>query len=187
MHPHTRTPPLSCLTVLRKFLGLSSSFFLLHTIIRPSELKMLNQLLSAYKTLFLYVQGLFIVDFTNESQSFLFLVLTNNFLWTECPLNPAILRTHRTVSSETEAENCPLNSAVTFTSLKREFFTDFLIINLSSRLVNFLGRPFLTVFSIRFSSFKRFITYCAIEWDKLTNLVMLQIDLPLPWCKIINF
>ncbi|GBN56799.1 hypothetical protein AVEN_53953-1 [Araneus ventricosus] len=51
MHLHTRTPPPPYLTVPTKFLGLSSSFFLLHTIVRPSEPKMLNLLSSARGTM----------------------------------------------------------------------------------------------------------------------------------------
>ncbi|GBN68267.1 hypothetical protein AVEN_61637-1 [Araneus ventricosus] len=102
MHPHIRTPPPPYLTAPTKFLGLSSLFFLFHTIIRPSEPKMLNLLSSPNKTLFQYVLGLFNIDFAKERLSFLFFSLTKNFLRAERPFNPAALRTRRTVSSEIE-------------------------------------------------------------------------------------
>jgi hypothetical protein len=93
---------------------------------------MLNLLSSANKTLFQYVWGLFIIDSDKESLSFLFFSLTKTFLRAERPCNPAaLLFTHRqTVSGEIEIENVSLNSAETFTALKREFFTNFLIVNL---------------------------------------------------------
>ncbi|GBL98470.1 hypothetical protein AVEN_111601-1 [Araneus ventricosus] len=127
MHPspQSRTPPPPYLIVPTKFLGLSYSFFLLPSIIRPSEPKMLNLLSSANKTLFQYN-----IDLAKESLSFLFFALTKNVLRVERPFNPAALKTHRTVSDEIEVENFSLNSAETFKALKRGFFTNYLIMNL---------------------------------------------------------
>ena len=50
---------------------------------------MLNLLLSANMILFQYVSGLFIIDFANESLSFLCFTITKNFLWAERQINPA--------------------------------------------------------------------------------------------------
>ena len=101
---------------------------------------MLNSLSSANRTLFqYYVSGLFIIDFENESLRFLFFALTKSFLRAERPCNPASLRIRRTVSGEIEEENVSLICAETFTALKCAFFLNFLIVNLSSRLVKFHG------------------------------------------------
>ena len=99
-----------------------------------------------------------------ESLSFLFFTLAKKIVQAERLCNQASLRTSQIVSGEIEVENFSLSSAETFTALKRGFLTNFLIINLSSHLVNFFGRPFLALFSIRFSSLKRFynILHCRM-------------------------
>lgn len=51
------------------FLGLRISFFLLRSIIRPSEPKILNLISSSINQLFQYVSGLFITHFPKESLS----------------------------------------------------------------------------------------------------------------------
>ena len=93
----------------------------------------------AHRILFMQISVLFIIDIANENLSFLFFVPTKIFLLAERPFNPTALRTRQTVSGETEIENFLLNSAVTFTALKSGFFTNFLILNLLSRLVNFVS------------------------------------------------
>ena len=89
---------------------------------RPSKPKMLNLLSCANRTSFHYISGLIIIGVANESQSFLFFALAKHFLLAEHPFNPAVLKTHRTISSKIEIENLSLNSAVTFVALKRGFF-----------------------------------------------------------------
>ena len=114
--------------------------------------------------------------------SSLVFVLTENFLRAERPCNLASLRTRRKVSGEIEVENFSFNSAEIFCSTQSQIFLK----NLLSRLVYFVA--FLTLFSVRFSSLKHFITYCTVKCDKLINLAIPRVDLPLLiWWKIINF
>ena len=95
MQPRLRTPPLPCLIVSSKFLQWSSSFFLHHAVILSSGPKMLNVLSSANRALLQYVSGLFIIDFANESLSFLVFALTEKFFRTERLCNPATPRSSR--------------------------------------------------------------------------------------------